>query len=196
MKRPGDADWDEFHDDEIVDWKRVRSAIEHENELTNHRLTWLLTSQGFLFAAFALIFQASTKTDVKDELRIFYYYILAGFAATGIIISFYLWLLLQGAEIQHEKLRTWWLKRPKDDFRHPSICGDPKWTNRIFPTSGLTFLFVVSWIIFIVVTLNDLIKPYANIIVQYLFGALVVIGSMILGAILYRFLWITNQKKR
>lgn len=197
MKRPGDADWDEFHDDEIVDWKRVRSAIEHENELTNHRLTWLLTSQGFLFAAFSLIFQASTKTDVKDELRIFYYYILAGFAFTGIIISFYLWLLLQGAEIQHEKLRTWWLEKfeGRDDPRHPSICGDPKWTSRVFPASGLPFLFVVSWIIFIVVTLNDLIKPYAIIIVQYLLGALLVLGSMFLGAFLYH-LWLNNQKKK
>ena len=43
MLEPKDDKWDEFHDREIVDWKRVRSALEHENLLTNHRLTWLLT---------------------------------------------------------------------------------------------------------------------------------------------------------
>jgi hypothetical protein len=123
---PNGAQWDEFHDDEIVDWKRVRSAIEHENQLTNHRVTWLLTSQGFLFAAFALVFQASTKTDVKDELRAFYQYILSGLAITGIFVSLYLRLALRAAEIQHEILRLWWKGRIGDRHNnHPPICGTP-----------------------------------------------------------------------
>src|SRR4051812_11981515 len=33
----------------LGDWQRVRAAIEHENLLTNHRVTWLLSSQAFLF---------------------------------------------------------------------------------------------------------------------------------------------------
>jgi len=65
MSEHGVGGWDEFHDAEIVDWKRVRSAIEHENELTNHRLTWMLNSQAFLFAAFALTF-ASSPESVGD----------------------------------------------------------------------------------------------------------------------------------
>lgn len=43
--QPEDENWDEFHDVDIVNWKRVRSALEHENLLVNHRLTWLLSSQ-------------------------------------------------------------------------------------------------------------------------------------------------------
>jgi len=31
--------FDEFKDRSLADWKRVRSAIEHENTLVNHRLT-------------------------------------------------------------------------------------------------------------------------------------------------------------
>jgi hypothetical protein len=83
MKKPEDNDWTEFNDPEIVDWKRVRSAIEHENDLTNHRFTWLMASQGFLFAAFGLTWQASTKTDVTANYRPLYQMMLAGFAVTG-----------------------------------------------------------------------------------------------------------------
>jgi hypothetical protein len=69
MKEPQDAEWTEFSDPAIVDWKRVRSAIEHENVLTNQRFTWLLTSQGFLLGGFVLVFQASTKADVRAGLE-------------------------------------------------------------------------------------------------------------------------------
>jgi hypothetical protein len=37
-------------------WKMARSAIEHENGLVNHRMTWFFQSQAFLFAAFAVIY--------------------------------------------------------------------------------------------------------------------------------------------
>jgi hypothetical protein len=62
--------WDEFHDEEIVDWKRCRLAIEHENQLVNHRLSWMFASQGFLFAAFGAIwnswkYSASTKASTE-----------------------------------------------------------------------------------------------------------------------------------
>lgn len=57
-------DWDEFHDPGVVNWKRVRSVIEHENHLINHRIGWLLSSQAFLFAAFALIFQSAIANDL------------------------------------------------------------------------------------------------------------------------------------
>lgn len=34
-----------------IDKKIARETIKHENELLNHRLTWLLTSEGLLFTA-------------------------------------------------------------------------------------------------------------------------------------------------
>lgn len=187
-KLPNEVQWDEFHDDEIVDWKRVRSAIEHENELTNHRFTWLLTSQGFLFAAFALVFQASTKTDVKDESRFFYQYILSGLAVTGIFISLYVRLALRAAEIQHEILRSWWEKRIGDRRdNHPPICGiPPTWLLRILPYSSFPILFVLSWIIFVLIVLLDFIKPYANTIGIILLLFTIVFGLVIFGFMLGR----------
>ena len=46
----------EFHAGQYGDWRRVRSLIEHENILVNHRITWLLLSQGALLSGFVLIF--------------------------------------------------------------------------------------------------------------------------------------------
>src|SRR4051812_45265106 len=43
------SEWDEFKSKACTDWKRVRTEIEHENSLINHRLVWLFTSQLFLF---------------------------------------------------------------------------------------------------------------------------------------------------
>ena len=37
VKHQNDLEWDEFHDIHIVNWKRVRAAMEHENQLVNHR---------------------------------------------------------------------------------------------------------------------------------------------------------------
>lgn len=187
MRQPEEPDWDEFHDPEIVDWKRVRSAIEHENELTNHRLTWLLTSQAFLFAAFALVFQASTKTDVKDELRPFYQYILAGFAVTGLFACAYLSLGLLAAQRQHERLEAWWAKREqKMSRRHPPICGISPLFFLKLPYYSFPLVFVVAWIIFLLTTLKDLILPHANEIGVVLLSMAVVVGLILFGFVLGR----------
>ena len=49
---------------DIVAWKLARSAIEHENSLVNHRMTWFVASQAFLFSAFVLLFLAGSKGDL------------------------------------------------------------------------------------------------------------------------------------
>lgn len=62
----GDKDFAEDAAPDIVAWRLARSAIEHENSLVNHRMTWFLTSQAFLFSAFVLVFIAQSKGDLKD----------------------------------------------------------------------------------------------------------------------------------
>jgi hypothetical protein len=182
--------WDEFHDIEIVNWKRVRSAIEHENQLINHRLTWLLSSQAFLFAAFALVFQASTKVDVKPDQKFFYQFILAGFSFIGVVVSLYIQRPLRTAEIQHDRLRTWWIEsliNSENPNRHPPICGDPpNWHGRFLPTSRFSLVFVVAWIIFVLVVLGDIIKPYSSTIGMCLMGLVVAVGLVSFGVIIGR----------
>ena len=162
MRHTDENEWDEFHDPEIVDWRRVRAALEHENALTNHRITWLLSSQGFLFAAFALVFQASTKTDVTERAQPIYRYILAGLSINGILVSGYLRLGIQTAAKQHDKLEQWWNDRVKDKTRHPPLCGHGPRLIFNLPYAGLPLVFIFAWLIFLVVAFNDLLQPYAD----------------------------------
>jgi hypothetical protein len=195
IKHRDDPDWDEFHDIEITNWKRVRSAMEHENELVNHRLTWLLSSQAFLFAAFALTFQASTKLDVKPDQKVFYQFVLAGFAFIGILVGLYIQRPLRTAEIQHDKLRDWWNKsieeNPDRNVRHPPICGEsPNWRDRFLPQSKFPLVFVAAWIIFTFVILGNIIlnaiKPYLSIIGIITLGSVGALGLVSFGVMIGR----------
>ena len=61
-----DAAFCDYSSPDIVAWKLARSAIEHENLLVNHRMTWFLTSQAFLFSAFVLLFLTGSKDDLHE----------------------------------------------------------------------------------------------------------------------------------
>jgi hypothetical protein len=53
---PPDVDWDSKHlQEKIKVWTELRSAIMHEDNLVNHRFSWLLTFEGFLMAGFFLV---------------------------------------------------------------------------------------------------------------------------------------------
>lgn len=57
-----------FHESEskdVVAWKLARAAIEHENHLVNHRMTWFYTAQGFLLSAAGLVLSVD---DTKQSL--------------------------------------------------------------------------------------------------------------------------------
>jgi hypothetical protein len=92
--------FDEFKDRSLADWKRVRSAIEHENTLVNHRLTWLLSSQAFLFAGFGVIYAG--KNNLYSMI------ILAVIGMLGIAISFKIFIDIENAGKQLWKLDQWW----------------------------------------------------------------------------------------
>lgn len=166
MRRPlpGDTTWDEFHDDEIVDWKRCRSAIEHENTLVNHRLSWLFASQSFLFASFGVIWNAwknpSGSNSVPAQASMVFLIIIA---ITGIVVCTAIQQSLLGAEKQIIFLDRWWYlagspqsvdryrdsderanKRVARDQIHPPIQGDihiqGNFLNRV-----ISFTFLPNW---------------------------------------------------
>lgn len=80
-----------------IDKEEFRELKHYEHELNNRRLTWLLTSQSLLFAAYGLVF-ASDK--IKDQTKVthaiaYFGGIIAGVIWLGIvasiIASLYLW---------------------------------------------------------------------------------------------------------
>jgi ABC-type transport system involved in cytochrome c biogenesis permease subunit len=159
--------------------------MEHENQLVNHRLTWFLSTQAFLFAAFALTFQASTQS--KPEQQSFYQFVLAGFSLTGILVGIYIQRPLRTAELAHNSLRNWWhisIEYPHspEAQRHPPICGEsPNWRDNWFPQSIFPLLFVAAWILFIVGILKDRLQPYGSVIGTFTLAGVGVIGVYFLG---------------
>lgn len=94
--------FDEFKNKELADWKRIRTAIEHENTLVNHRLTWLLTSQGFLFTGFGVVY------STKQTVNLYSTTILLVIAIVGMAISFKIFMDIEGASEQLSELDKWW----------------------------------------------------------------------------------------
>lgn len=99
--------YDEFKDRATTDWKRTRAAIEHENTLVNHRLTWLLTSQGFLFAGFGLVY--TSKKDSSPDI-IYSLFLLSLICLVGIAVSYKVCRDIEGASRQLAELDHWWHK--------------------------------------------------------------------------------------
>ena len=61
-----ESGFNEFTAPDVTAWKLARSAIEHENNLVNHRMTWFFSSQEFLLTAFFVVAQFSDKPVIKD----------------------------------------------------------------------------------------------------------------------------------
>lgn len=115
--------FDEFKDQALADWKRIRAAIEHENTLINHRLTWLLTSQGFLFTGFGVVFSTLKPGDTNPYAVI----ILSIIAALGMAISFKIFVDIEDAAKQLLDLDRWWYTNyPPDEFSNAAYASDIK----------------------------------------------------------------------
>src|SRR5450432_1936008 len=127
-----DREWDETKDRDFADWKRVRAAIEHENELTHHRLTWLLAMNAVLVTAFgALIGKVFTISppNVVGSFNEAEKIVLVSLAVCGMLFSIFSASGLYAAHEQHTRLVKWWYSSPqrRDRDLHPEIVGkDPK----------------------------------------------------------------------
>lgn len=174
-------EWDEFNDPEIVDWKRVRSAIEHENMLLNHRFTWLLTSQGFLASGFYFVWQASNNPALSPDGKLLLQLILFTVVFVGLFTAVHLTLGLRAAHIQHDALRDWWKKRPKTSGRHPEICG----SDPLLPYFYFALVFAFAWIVLGVIGLFDFIKPYKDTI-TIVISALAILGVGFISGQIFR----------
>jgi hypothetical protein len=158
--KPEEPGWDEFKDPEIVDWKRARAAIEHENCLTNHRFTWLLSSQGFLVGAFLVVWQASLKAGPNSDESLRYLWVLCAISFVAFFICLHLTLGLLAAHEQHERIELWCKSLPKEPTRHFPLTGsDPKFIKTI-PYFVLGLVFALTWVAFIAVAFFDYLRSH------------------------------------
>lgn len=176
------AEWDEFHDTEIVDWKRVRGAIEHENLLINHRLMWLFTSQIFLFAFFGVVFAPWIKDEVKDPARHYVPFVLGAISVLAIILCFIIQDATRAAVHQIGRLQSWWDAKGLSLTKHPHI---QHWRSgilrRLFWSEFIPLWFIFAWAILLVGVALDLLLPIKGFIEQY--GLFISAGVGVLVAV-------------
>jgi hypothetical protein len=92
----------------LTQWRLVRSAIEHENTLKSHRVTWFLATQLFLFTGFTSIFVEAIKSDfLFRSLKV--YAALVIIFLMGIYVCVLAWANLRAAQKMIKRLQNWWL---------------------------------------------------------------------------------------
>jgi vacuolar-type H+-ATPase subunit I/STV1 len=118
------------------DAKTVREMIFKENEFINHRLAWLVTLQGLLFAALGFAWE---KAHV----------LINPIATTGIVVSITSFIGLLLAHKAIEKLKKEWKDQKKENgYVGPDVIGygAPNVVKYFLPWFALPLLFVVVWI--------------------------------------------------
>lgn len=96
-------------DDEIV-----RVMIQNENEIINHRVSWLNTIQGLLFASLGIIWD---KHNVQQLM-----YLLC---SVGICTSIFTSIALVGSSRAISQLYHWWEANKPSDYKGPGVMGLP-----------------------------------------------------------------------
>lgn len=61
------ADFAESKAADVTAWKLARSAIEYENHLINHRLTWFFSAQAFLLTALFVVLTAPATSLLRRD---------------------------------------------------------------------------------------------------------------------------------
>jgi hypothetical protein len=89
-------------------YARVRGQIEHEDNLITQRLNWFLTSQSFLFTAFAIVFNGSPPSGPRNVgIRAM---LLAVIPIISIIAGLLILIAIFAGVIVMRDLRGWFKK--------------------------------------------------------------------------------------
>jgi hypothetical protein len=188
---PYTSAWTEFADQSVVDWKRVRAALEHENLLINQRFTWLLSCQGLLLAGYVLAFQSSVKpANVRPELVS--QIVLFALAFAGILTSLFLSRGIHAAHQQHDVLKRWWVdnyieKKTNPSLTlHPPICGNEPTMWVTLHYHQLPIVFLLVWVILGIAAFFDQIAVYREQVGFILFITVTLTGVAGIGYLIGR----------
>ncbi|MDX1253381.1 MAG: hypothetical protein IDH49_14240 [Gammaproteobacteria bacterium] len=116
----------------------VRDMIKHENELMNHRITWLSTLHGLLFAALGFAWE---KSDAQVLVFIF--------SVLGIVISISSITVLRAASGAISDLADWWENEKPEGYQGPGVIGrrtTKSWQKLFYPWNLLPVLFTFAWL--------------------------------------------------
>lgn len=92
-------------------WTMVRSAIEHEDNLVNHRISWLFAGHAFLFICFAMLQPALLSDKVPTQPGLTIQMGIAVLFLCAAIIALITQRSIAYANIHSKNLRQWWIDR-------------------------------------------------------------------------------------
>src|SRR5437016_4887275 len=112
-------------DEKRAIWGMVRAAIEHEDGLTNQRLTWLINSHWFVLAGFGAL-QAGLFSVKKDERSLLITLVVQGLLIVIFCCAIRLAKVVsESVELAMEHMRhlkEWWFNRyPEERIAGRSI---------------------------------------------------------------------------
>jgi hypothetical protein len=127
--------------------------IEGENNLINHRLTWSLTFEGFLFAAIALIGRGGK--DIDPTLGWFIKYLVP---ILGSLVAFLAWDSVSSAYRAIRELQTFWTDLGQVQHFPPTALVNHGWLMKTFPGLATPGYSVpagigVAWLVLLMVEL-------------------------------------------
>ncbi|MHC5735043.1 RipA family octameric membrane protein [Nostoc sp.] len=134
-------------------WKIARDLIEHEDNLINHRMTWLITSNFFLFSAFFVIF--NPQFGSQPVAKIFSLLI----PLIGIVICWIVWQLVRSAAGQVNEVNNWWREQlnnyPENKQNYPFLIGQSKYSFKDWKNiySIIPFVMMLAWVMLLCVSL-------------------------------------------
>ena len=162
-----DEDVNENENKGIIAWKMCRSAIEHENELINHRLTWLFSSQAFLFTGFFLIVSKIVEEKKEINLENFQVLVIGLIAFIGVSICSIIFFRIRAAMKQHDEIKNWFGNFFLMAF-YPPICGVERLWEKLLRLPLFPLLFIMSWNIALDFFIGK--NDWRNIIFIFIFG--------------------------
>ena len=136
-------------------YRRIRDQYEHENELYNQRIIWLITIQALLYATVGLVLQSLIESGMAVELNFVHLFILL-IAVLGILVALVASRTLTNGRKAQEELRDFWndvlpSMPGHKDYGHlfPAVAGGTVKSPRhgsIFRSGNLPLYFILSWI--------------------------------------------------
>jgi hypothetical protein len=121
----------------------IRRRLEHEDNLVNQRLSWILMSQAFLLTGYAILLNA--PTSLRSELLVRHHGLLLWLIPlTGLVTVWLIWLAILGALIAMKDLRAAAARHRGVDAAHIQGRGLTRWLGLCAPLL-IPPVFLLTW---------------------------------------------------
>jgi hypothetical protein len=127
--------------------QQTRRRIEHEDNLLNQRVSWIVSSQAFLLTGYAILLNAPTEFRNEHHARD-HALLMRLIPITSIWITLLLWIAMLAGIAAMRALRATAEKHPTYEADH--IQGSP--ATRILglvPIALIPGVFLVTWLLLV-----------------------------------------------